>query len=83
LNSSNTFAKLYARLVRKGKKRGSKRSHEKRIQGFHMAWVVIQTLAMWDVVETVDVVVVAEEVIAEVPVQPCLGRHLRLVPAKI
>jgi hypothetical protein len=40
-------------------------------------------LAMWDAVETVDAVVVAEEVTAEVPVQPCLGRHQRLVPAKI
>ena len=28
-------------------------------------------------------VVVAEEVVAEVPVQPCLGRHHRLVPARI
>ncbi len=27
-------------------------------------------------------VVVAEEVAAEVPVRPCLGRHQRLVPAK-
>ncbi len=36
-----------------------------------------------DVVETGDVVVVAEEVAAKVPVQPCLGRHQRLVPAKI
>jgi hypothetical protein len=26
---------------------------------------------------------VAKEVAAEVPVQPCLGRHQRLVPAKI
>jgi hypothetical protein len=34
-------------------------------------------LAAWDVVETVDVVVVAEEVAAEVPMQPCLGRHLK------
>ena len=40
-------------------------------------------LATWDAVETVDVVVVAKEVVAEVPVQPCLGRHQRLVPAKI
>jgi len=40
-------------------------------------------LAARDVVETVDVVVVAEEVVAEVPVRPCLGRHQRLVPAKI
>jgi hypothetical protein len=31
------------------------------------------------VVETVDVVAVADEVAAEVPVQPCLGRHQRLV----
>jgi len=35
-----------------------------------------------DAVETVDVVAVAEEVAAEVPVQPCLGRHQRLVPPK-
>ncbi len=42
---------------------------------------MIRTLAAWDTVETVDVVV--EEVAAEVPVQPCLGRHQRLVPAKI
>jgi hypothetical protein len=40
-------------------------------------------LAARDAVETVDVVVVAEEVVAEVPVQLCLGRHQRLVPAKI
>jgi len=40
-------------------------------------------LAAQDMVETVDVVVMAEEVAAEVPVQPCLGRHQRLVPAKI
>jgi hypothetical protein len=40
-------------------------------------------LAARDAVETVDVVVVAEEVEAEVPVQLCLGRHQRLVPAKI
>jgi hypothetical protein len=44
---------------------------------------VIQSLAAWDPVETVDVVAVAEEVMAEVPVQPCLGRHQRSVPAKI
>ena len=48
-----------------------------------MTWVVIQTLATWDAVKTVDVVAVAKEVAAEVPVQPCLGRHQRLVPAKI
>ena len=48
-----------------------------------MTWVEIQMLATWDAVETVDVVVVAEEVAAEVPVRPCLGRHQRLVPAKI
>jgi hypothetical protein len=40
-------------------------------------------LATQDAVETVDVVVVAKEVAAEVPVGPCLGRHQRLVPAKI
>jgi hypothetical protein len=32
-------------------------------------------LARGDAAETVNVVVVAEEVAAEVPVQPCLGRH--------
>ena len=48
-----------------------------------MTWVMIRMLAVWDAVETVDVVVVAEEVAAEVPVQPCRGRHHRLVPAKI
>ena len=31
-----------------------------------MTWVVIRTLAAWDTVETVDVVVMAEEVAAEV-----------------
>jgi len=78
LNSSNTFAKQYARLVRKDEQ-------EKRILEipFHSAWVEIRTLAAWDAVETVDMVVVAEEVAAEVPVQPSLGRHQRLVPAKI
>ena len=40
-------------------------------------------LATQDMVETVDVVAVAEEAAADVPVQPCLGRHQRLVPAKI
>ena len=40
-------------------------------------------LAAWDAVETVDVVVVAKEVTAEVLVQMCLGRHQRSVPAKI
>ena len=40
-------------------------------------------LAAQDAVETVDVVVVAEEFAAEVPVRPCRGRHQRLVPAKI
>ena len=48
-----------------------------------MTWVVIRTLAMWDVVETVDVLAVTEEVAAEIPVQLCLGRHQRLVPATI
>ena len=33
--------------------------------------------------ETVGVVVVAKEVAAGVPVQLCLGRHQRLVPARI
>ena len=40
-------------------------------------------LAAQDTVETVDVVVVTKEDMAEVPVQLCLGRHQRLVPAKI
>ncbi len=40
-------------------------------------------LATQDTVETVDVVVVAKEVAAEVPAQPCLGRHQRLVPVRI
>ena len=34
-------------------------------------------LAARDAVETVDVVVVAKEVAAEVPMRPCLGRHLK------
>jgi hypothetical protein len=34
-------------------------------------------LAAQDVVEKVDVVVVAEEVVAEVPMRPYLGRHLK------
>jgi len=49
---------------RTSKKRRSKRSHEKRIQGFHTKWVVIRTLAAWDAVEIVDVVAVAKEVAA-------------------
>ena len=49
-------------------------SHEKRIQGFHSTWVEIRTQ---DAVEKVDVVVVAEEVVAEVPMRPYLGRHLK------
>ncbi len=47
---------------------------------------MIQTLATWDTVETANMVAMvakAEEVVAEVPVQPCLGRHQRLVPARI
>jgi hypothetical protein len=40
-------------------------------------------LVMVDVVETVDEVAVAKEVVAKVPVQLCLGRHQRLVPAMI
>jgi hypothetical protein len=39
-------------------------------------------LAAWDAVETVDVVAMAKEVAAEAPLQPCLGRHQKLVPAK-
>ena len=42
----------------------------------------MQTLAAVDAVETVVKVAVAKEVVAEVPVQPCLGRHQRLVPAR-
>jgi hypothetical protein len=37
-----------------------------------MTWVVVQTLAMVDMVETVDKVAMAKEVVAKVPVQPCL-----------
>ncbi len=36
-------------------------------------------LAVQDGVETADEVAMAEEAVAEVPVQPCLGRHQRLV----
>ena len=43
----------------------------------------LPTLAVQDAVETAAVVAVAEEVAAEVPVQPCIGRNLRLVPAMI
>jgi hypothetical protein len=39
-------------------------------------------LAAVDAVETVDEVAVAKEVMAEVPVQLCLGRHQRLAPAR-
>ena len=39
-------------------------------------------LAAWDAVEKVDVVVVAEEVTAEVPMRPYLGRHLKKGPAR-
>jgi hypothetical protein len=35
--------------------------------------VAVQTLAMVDGVETADKVAMAKEVVAEVPVQPCLG----------
>jgi hypothetical protein len=35
-----------------------------------------------DTVETVDVMVVAKEAAAKVPVQPCRGRHQRSVPAR-
>jgi hypothetical protein len=40
-------------------------------------------LAAVDTLETVDEMFVAREVMAEVPVQLCLGRHQRLVPARI
>ncbi len=40
-------------------------------------------LAAVDVVEIVNKVAMAKEVVAEVPVQPCLERHQRLVPARI
>jgi hypothetical protein len=40
-------------------------------------------LAMVAIVETVDKMAMAKEVMAEVPMQPCLGRHQRLVPARI
>ena len=36
-----------------------------------------------DAVVMAEEAAVAEEVMAEVPVQPCLGRHLRLVPSRI
>ena len=42
-----------------------------------MTWVEIRTLAAGDAVVTVDVVVVAVEVEAKVPMRPCLGRHLK------
>jgi hypothetical protein len=48
-----------------------------------MTWVVLLTLAAVDAEETADKVAVAKEVVAEVQVQPCLGRHQRLVPARI
>ncbi len=51
--------------------------NEHKKKGFHSTWVEIQTLAAQDVVETVDVVVMAEEVTAEVPMRPYLGRHLK------
>jgi hypothetical protein len=44
---------------------------------------MVQTLAVVDMVESVDEVAMAKEVLTEVPVQPCLGRHQRLVPARI
>jgi hypothetical protein len=44
---------------------------------------MIQMLAAVDKVETVDEVAVAKEIMEEVPVQPCLGRYQRLVPARI
>ena len=36
-----------------------------------------------DAVVTAEEAAVAEEVTSEVPVQPCLGRHQRLVPSRI
>jgi hypothetical protein len=47
-----------------------------------MTWVEIQTLAARDAVETVDMMVVAKEVAAKVPVRPCQGRHQRSAPAR-
>ncbi len=40
-------------------------------------------LATVDAVETAEEVAVAKEIVAEVPVEPCLGRHQRLMPARI
>jgi hypothetical protein len=48
-----------------------------------MTWVVLQMLAAVDVVEIADKVAVVKEVVVEVPVQPRLGRHQRVVPARI
>ncbi len=64
--------------LRRARKRGSLRSHEKRILGFHSTWVEKPMLAAVDAVETAaEEVGVAEEAEAEVPTPPYQGRHLK------
>ncbi len=55
---------------------------KREFQRFHTLWVLQQMPVMWDVVETAEEVVMDKNVVAKVPVQPCLGRHQRMVPAR-
>jgi hypothetical protein len=79
--SSNIFAKLYARLVRLGRAEKEDPSdtmkREFKYSSQHGLWSTV------DMVETVDEVAMAKEIVTEVPVQWCLGRHQRLVLARI
>jgi hypothetical protein len=50
---------------------------------FHSTLVEQTMLAAHDAVETAEEVAMAMKVVAKMPVQPCLGRHQRLVPARI
>ena len=77
VRSSGKFVRKSS-FERRKEKRGSLRSHEKRILGFHSTWVEIPMLAAVDAVVTAaEEVGVAEEAEAEVPTPPYQGRHLK------
>ncbi len=56
-------------------KEDPERSHEKRIHGFHSAWVKETTPAAEGMAGQVDKVPVVVEVAAGMLWQPCLARH--------
>ncbi len=84
LNSSNTFSKLsLACLVRQIEKRIQGEPTKRESKRFHSTLVEQTTLAAHDAVDTAEEVAMAMKVVAKMPVQPCLGWHQRLVPARI